>query len=236
MKNPRRFLALWLLASPVLAAGEQRVFDIVPSEGQTVAVADGATVLRQSGRSFGVVLSFTAGDEDSGWIPAAVLNTGQVPLQVSTAGFTASHGDKTLAVTSNKRLVADFRKRHGGQRTRVVNDIPGYSSGAGVQRYQATRMTGPGQPRSITQLRKRDADLTPDVQVSRTSEPTDLDKAVADFEATLFPEALLAPGKFARGDLALTLPKRSEDGGSTFVLLVAFGDETMAVTYRERAN
>ena len=179
-----------------------------------------------------MVLSFTAGDEESGWIPAAVLNTGQAPLQVSTDGFTASHGKKKLDIASNRRLMADFRKRHGIEREPVVNDIPRYS--AGVQRYEATRMTGPGEPRSITQLRERDAILTPDVEVPETNAPTDMDRAEADFEASLFPKALLAPGKFVRGELSLELPKQSEHGGTTFVLHVAFGDETMDVTYRER--
>ena len=116
----------------------------------------------------------------------------------------------------------------------MVSDMP--SSLWGAQIHQATRMTGPGQPRSFTQLRERDAFLTPDVLVSGISEPSELDKAVADFETTLFPEALLAPGNYVRGDIALKLPKRSKDGGTTFVLHVAFGDETMDVTYRERGH
>jgi hypothetical protein len=34
----------------------------------------------------------------------------------------------------------------------------------------------------------------------------------------------------------LKLPERSEHGSTTFVLHVAFGDETMDITYRERDN
>lgn len=236
MKADSLLFALFLAAVPGLAVGEERIFDIVPSNGQTVEIVEGSTVLRQPGRSFGVVLSFRPRSDDSGWIPAAVLNTGAVPLQVGTAGFSASDGKKSLTVEDNESLVSQFRRRNKPANTASpVNDMPRYADV--VERGRAATISGPGSPeRGLSDIRRRDSLMAAPLPAPGEAEAPTLDELAAAFEADLFPDALLAPGKFARGDLSLKLPKRNVDGDTTFVLHVAFGEETMDVTYRERSD
>lgn len=142
-----RFICLcavaWLYAAPSLALESDRIFDIVPAEGQTVEMVDGATVLRQVGQSFGVVLSFRPDSPTQGWIFAAVLNLGKEPLRVSSSGFSAVSGDDVLRIASTRELIwlvrppsrgtldtftggstADFKKANPARTAVMASTVP----------------------------------------------------------------------------------------------------------------
>jgi hypothetical protein len=245
-----RFICLcvfaWLYAAPSLALESDRIFDIVPAEGQTVEMVDGATVLRQVGQSFGVVLSFRPDSPTQGWIFAAVLNVGKERLRVGSSGFSAASGDNVLRIASTTELIALVRPPPRPNLSTFTDGSPS-NFVSSASRSRAAQMFGPGgSPTLIGDVRRRDEVLMQDDPMApistnqqtpaRTSaglSPVPKEKA-KEFIAMLFPNALLAPGRIVKGELLLDLPARQADEPASFVLRVSFGDESMEVTYRER--
>lgn len=223
------------LATP--ASSNERVFDIVVPDGADLRMVDGYTVLRQSGRKFGAVLTFMPESDTTAWIPVAVLNTSGQPLKVGTQGVSARHGQATLKVWSTSGLVRLAKEGRVSAPASLAEQVSGADSSTPMQ-----APTAPSEPRTIGSP----ASGTPGQRTPAVGQPPMLtnklrrQQAIAVEQVTslrkrLFRDETIASGQIGRGDVRIDLPPRGRaDSPAQFVLTLKFGGERMDVRYRER--
>lgn len=248
-----RTLLLGLALVPVaLAAAEpasdaslvlpgERVFDIVPGEGQSVEMVDGFTVIRLPGKAWGMVVTFSPESETRGWLPLAVMNLGDDKLKVDRDGISVQSGGQPLHVYDNNELITEAGRelqpgmaaqyehvraaREGLRDQSVVDDLRSNSQ------Y--------GSRNRLAQMRARQARAP---LASKENEPTGrrlrniLEMQQELVEERLFKNARLSRGEVVQGDVAISLPPAAAAGPAEFTFALTLAGETLTVRYRERTS
>jgi hypothetical protein len=220
------FLAALFATSAAHANDAERIFDIVPGEGQAVESNQGATVLRLPGKQYGVVLSYIPDTATRGWIPIAILNTGTASIDVGTAGVTAEAGGQPLTVQSRAAVLSDFRSWLGGEgargsSTRSSVPKPGRGMRSADGRHKYTALADSDVAKDFAdRLSKRDRKMQ--------------EQQLKALEERLLADRTLAPREVAQGQVRLELPAPTAGAPAEFTLRLEFGGEPLQVRYRER--
>ncbi len=231
-------LSLFLALSFSLSASAQvapRIFDVVAPAGMQVQQQDGAAVLRLPGKRYGSVLTFVPESALAGWITLAVVNTGSQAFEASTSDISAQFGRTGLKVHKTSALIYEQKERR-----RQMLAYSQFAEDKSLDDLTATNrpLDEDRERRGPDGIRTRPGKHGDGMFVSGNADAREA-KALADaqriaLQERLFPDAEIAPGKFSRGDIRITLPPRRTDAPTEFVLTLDFAGEITEVTFRER--
>lgn len=226
------------VSEPSILPPQERVFDIIPGEGQSVEQVDGFTVIRLPSKTWGMVVTYSPESSTRGWLPLAVINLGEEVLKVDRDAISVQSAGQPLHVYGNNELITEAGRELQPGMAAQYEQVRAAREGHRDRSVVDDLRSQNGNANRVAQMRARQARAP---LASKDNVPTGrrlrniLEMQQELLAERLFKDARLAPREVARGDVAITLPEPTEAGPAEFVFSLTLANETLTVKYRERA-
>jgi hypothetical protein len=251
-------LAFAFLFAACNTLASERVFEIVPPDGQQVVYQDGAGYLIQSREQFAVIMGYVPESKKRAWLSIVFRNLSTGPLTISEKSITAKSNDLPLKVYSFAELAKEQKRREmwqevGAGFAAAGNNMSANNAGNEYQQgtYQSQTKasvygnggsaygtaktngsySGTSYNATAAQIAQAEANRKNDEIFANTR--ANADAARSTLQNRALKANTIASGQDIYGEVSIDLPKKSIKAPVEFVVQFQAANDLVEVRFRE---